>query len=230
MDERKPQAEPVEPLTEALLGNVPEQLHPGLRWLLDNLRTVGLAVAVILAVAAGAAVVQHVRASTLENAQAELGRILLSADPASRAAALAKLEADAPADLLSAVRLGLAEALTAAGDFATAEAVLDKLSKDTPPTLTTPVAMAKAAALSRRGEHAAALAALLAAKSAAPAAYALPLARQAAAEAMQAGDVAAERAALAEVKSLDPEHSGAFVDYLLHRLDQAPAAPAKGNS
>lgn len=230
MDERKPQAAPAEPLADALLGNVPEQLHPGLRWLLDNLRTVALATAAILAVAATAAVVQHVRASALENARAELGRILLAPDPASRAAALEKLEADAPATVLFAVRIGLAEALSAAGDFAKAEAVLDKLTRDAPPTLATPTAMAKAAALSRRGEHAAALAALLAAKQGAPAAYALPLARQAAAEAMLAGDATAQRAALVEVKSLDPEHSSSFVDHLLHRLDQAPAAAAKDNS
>lgn len=230
MSERKPQAASAEPMADALLENVPEQLHPGLKWLLDNLRTVGLAVAVILAVAAGVAVVQHVRTSAVENAQAELGHILLTPDPAARAAALEKLEADAPDSVLPAVRIGLAEALTAAGDFAKAEAVLDKLTKDAPATLAVPVAMAKAAALSRRGDHAAALAAILAAKQNAPEAYALPLARQAAVEAMQAGDVAAQRAALAEVKSLDPEHSATFVDYLLHRLDQAPAAPAPGNS
>ncbi|MEW5774197.1 MAG: hypothetical protein AB1916_11815 [Thermodesulfobacteriota bacterium] len=230
MDERKPQDAPGAPTADALLENVPEQLHPGLRWLLDNLRTVGLAVGAVLAVAAVVAVVQHVRASNLENAQVELGRILLSPDPAARAAALEKLEADAPAAVLPAVRIGLAESLTAAGEFAKAEAVLDKLTTDSPASLATPVAMAKAAALSRRGDHSAALATILAAKQGAPEAYALPLARQAASEALLAGDIPAQRAALAEVKSLDPERSSSFVDYLLHRLDQAPAAAAKGNS
>lgn len=230
MSERKPQAEPGAPMAEALLENVPEQLHPGLKWLLDNLRTVGIACGVILAVAAGVAVVQHMRASSLEDSQAQLGHILLTPDAAARAAALEKLEADAPASLLPAVRIGLAESLTAAGDFAKAEKVLDKLAKDAPATLAVPVALARAAAQSRRGDHAAALATILAAKQTAPQPYAMPLARQAAAEAMLAGDAAAERAALAELKSLDPEHSATFVDYLLHRLDQAPAAPAKGNS
>lgn len=230
MSERKPQAAEGEPLADALLENVPEQLHPGLAWLLANLRTVAVAAAVILAAAAGVAVVQHVRASAVDNAQAELGHILLNPDPAARAAALEKLAADAPASVLPAARIGLAQALTAAGQFDKAEAVLDQLTKDAPATLAVPVAMAKAAALSRRGDHAAALAAILAAKQGAPEPYALPLARQAAAEAMLAGDVPAQRAALSEVKSLDAEHSATFVDYLLHRLDQAPAAPAKGNS
>lgn len=230
MSERKPQAAPGEPMSETLLENVPEQLHPGLKWLLDNLRTVGLGAGLILAVAAVVAVVQHVRASSLEKAQAELGHTLLNPDAAARAAALAKLEAEAPAVLLPAVRLGQAEALTATGDFAKAEAVLDKLTQDAPPTLATPAAMAKAAALARRGEHGKALAVLLAAKKAASQPYVLPLTRQAATEAMLAKDAAAERAALTEIKSLDPEHSSTFVDYLLHRLDQAPDGPAKGNS
>mgnify|MGYP000885576973 FL=1 len=230
MSERKPQGAPDAPMTDALLENVPDQLHPGLKWLLDNLRTVGIAVGLILAVAAAVAVVQHTRASSLEKTQAELGHILLTADPAARAAALEKLEADVPASLATAVRISLAEALTAAGDYAKAEAMLDKLAKDAPATLAIPTAMAKAAALSRRGDHAKALAVLLAAKQGAAQPYVLPLARQAAAEAMLAGDAAAERAALAELKSLDPEHSTTFVDYLLHRLDQAPAGPAKGNS
>jgi len=230
MAERKPQAASGAPASETLLENVPEQLHPGLKWLLDNLRTVGLGVGLVVAAAAAVAVVQHVRASALEKAQADLGHILLNPDPAFRAAALEKLTADVPAAVLPAVRIGQAEALTATGDFTKAETVLDTLTQDAPPTLATPVAMAKAVALSRRGEHGKALAVLLAAKQAAAQPYVLPLARQAATEAMLAGDAAAERAALTEVKSLDTERGSAFVDFLLHRLDQAPAGPAKGNS
>lgn len=226
MDEKKPRS--AAPTAEELLQNVPEELHPVLRKLLDNLRTVGLAAAVILAVAAVAAVIQHVRGSSLDKARAELGRILLQPAATARIEALEKLAADAPEAVLPAVRIELAAALTAAGEHAKAEAVLDKLAKDAPPSLATPAAMAKAAALSRRGEHRAALAALLAARQGAPQDYALPLARQAAAEAMLAGDAEAQRKALTEIKTLDPERSATYVDHLLHRLDAGAAPAPKG--
>jgi len=198
---------------------VPEELHPLLQSLVDNLKAIIIGIAAVLLAVGGYALYGHVQSSNLAQAREELGRIQAGASGPEQVQAIQELLADAPGGMRTAALLALAKAQTEAGQHAQAADTWEKLTAE--PSLAAVAGLGRAASLSRAGEHKAALEALQALRATAPEGYKAQIARMTAAEAEAAGDHQAALAAFRELKDLGADRNQAYLDHKIARLTEA---------
>lgn len=212
--------DPAQQPSEIDLGQeVPEELHPLLKSLVDNLKAIIISIAAVLLAVGGYSLYGHVQASNLAQAREELGRIQAGTAGPDQIQALQDLLADSPGGLETATRLALAKAQTEAGQHADAAATWAQVAAE--PGLVTLAGLARAASLSRADDHQGALEALQGVRPTAPEGYTAQIVRMTAAEAEAAGDIQAALSAFRELKELGGDRNQAYLDHKIARLTEA---------
>ncbi len=147
-------------LLQKMSAEVAPEVSPLLRGLLHNARLIGIVLTLCVLGAAAYGGWRWHSAKTLTEAQTELGRILVIAAPADRAAALKDFRTKAPEDLQTALNLALAQISLENKDYETAVTAWDAVAKDPKGSLYATAQIGTADALSQMGKDAEALAVL----------------------------------------------------------------------
>jgi predicted negative regulator of RcsB-dependent stress response len=193
-------------------------VHPILRWVLENIKLLGLAAGVLLLVVAGhAAYTSHQQSSRIKD-QNRLGLILAQSHGQERTLELEEFVASG-SHFGNKAMLELARAQMEAGDFAAAAATWDRLARTTLPDLKTIAVMGKARSMSLDGKPGEAMALLLDHKRTAPAPFQSSLNLQIAEAAEEAGDIETALSTYASLRqSTEDEADGAFYEFKIATL------------
>ena len=147
-------------LLQKMSAEVTPEVSPLLRVLLGNARLIALVLALCVLGTAGYGGYNWYADKKLGEAQAELGRILVMAAPADRAAKLKAFLPSAPEGLHAAANLALAQAAIDAQDYPTAINAWDTVAKDPKSSLYATAMIGKADALALQDKGTEALAVL----------------------------------------------------------------------
>ena len=210
------QPQPKLPDLRQLQENVPETLHPILKWMGRNSKLLIVVISAIILVVAAYSVTKMIMGHQTDSARDELAAILLSNDPAEMDK-LAAFAADAPRSVALRARFELAQARLIEQGYEGAAQAFGELAQSEDPDVHTLATMSQARCLLLDGKAEAALEIMDALKVAAPDAYTGPVTRLYAAAAEAAGRTDMAVAAYQELLSLG---QGVDTEFLLYKLNQ----------
>ena len=211
MEENRAQTD----LLKTIEQEMDSDLHPLLKKILDNIKTIGLGVGgVVVAVAVYSGVTAW-QGSQHDKAVSELGAIMVMDDGADRTGKLKAFAASGPADLRPAALLELAAVNMQAGDFDGAVQAWKSLSQKD--NMRAVAGLGEARALMLGGNFAAAVDVLSALKQNAGEEFVAPISSALAFAAEKAGRTDLAIAEYEAMKSL-AGGSAAFLDYKISKL------------
>ncbi|SKA65498.1 tetratricopeptide repeat protein [Desulfobaculum bizertense] len=186
--------------SEELLENVPDKLHPVLQVIVDNIRFILAAIAILILALAGTAMYNSYQNSRLEKAQTRMAEIL--GQPAdARVASLREFAKEAPESMQTALHFEVASTLVENGKHEEAAKELGIIAGNGH-SLSAVAGLAQAAELTAAGKDADALKVLQALQKTAPASFKNQVLLRTAFAAEKAGDM---KVALDTYKALEKE-------------------------
>jgi predicted negative regulator of RcsB-dependent stress response len=195
-----------------------DTMHPILKWILDNVKLLGVAAAVILVIVAGYSAFAHYQENARIEDQNRLGQILAQGQGEGLIKDLQAYIATGPHSANKAM-LELARAQMASGDYAGATATWERLSSTKIADLRTVALMGKAHTLSLDGKQDQALATLTSHRSSAPQPFHNSIDLQISEVAENSGDLKAALAAYESLrKNAKEEADMAFYDFKINKL------------
>lgn len=197
--------------------------NPLLVWISANLKSLILATAGVLLLAALWSGVSYWRESQRREAAQALGEMLLAKQGAELAAGLEAFIADAPSPVRTAAMLELVKATAGLGDANKTAAQWARLAATAEEPLKLVALMGQAQSLAQGGAPRDALVMLKPLAAAAPEAMLVPLTRLKALVAEQAGDLAEASAAYGVLLEKSPEQNRAFYAQKLADLERRKA-------
>jgi predicted negative regulator of RcsB-dependent stress response len=205
-------------LMDRIEAEATDTMHPILKWILDNVKLLGLAAAVILVTVAGYSAFAHYQESARIEDQNRLGQILAKGQGDGLIKELQAYIATDPRSANKAM-LELARAQMASGDYAGAAATWERLSSTKIADLRTVALMGKARTLSMDGKPDQALAMLTSLRSSAPQPFHDSLDLQISEAAESSGDLKAALAAYESLrKNAKEDADTAFYDFKINKL------------
>lgn len=203
-------------LPEPQLG---DDMHPLLRKLMDNIKTISIVAIAFLVVFGGYALYDYVQTKRLTSSGEMLGEILVSTSGEERVQALRDFAASAPAALQTSALMELAAALKEQEQHDQALAVWNELEGQVDPPLVPVVTLGKAKALEDAGKQQEALELLEGYKATAPESYKATLDRRLAELAEELGDLQKALSAYRELAK-DENIGPSVKEYLLFKIGQ----------
>jgi len=125
-------SQPHESFSDHLEQEVSEDIHPLLRKITDNLKTIGIVIGAVVLIAAGYSGFTLYKQRQVASAQSELGQILSMQDPAQAAQALDTFVSKAPTSMQQGVQLELARLAMEAEKYEQASTAWEALIQTTP--------------------------------------------------------------------------------------------------
>ncbi len=116
------------PIPDGLDAQVPEELHPALQFLLDNIKPIGVGILTVVVVVAAITGYQNYQKKQLIEASQKLGKIVQSSQGDERIKALQSFIAEAPEAVLPSALFSLADEAMQAGQYAVAADAYKRLA------------------------------------------------------------------------------------------------------
>lgn len=218
--------------TEAqpVTSEINEQVSPLIKKITENLKQIGIVFGAIILVAAGVTGYRYYRIQSLEKGRAQLGSIMLQADPGQRAVALEDFLSEAPKKMRPAIRLQLASQAMDSGQHQLAAKYWESIaSKTDNPDLRVIARIGLAKTMHLQGQSAKGLKALNQLSQQAPERYREQINQALANMAEAAGDWNAALQAYERLKS-DSGLTGGNSGYLKYKINQLQQKTGQGKS
>lgn len=197
--------------------NVPQSLHPILEAVVKYKKPIIFGLAAVLVIAAAIGLFRWHHASTLQKAQHDLGKVLMSTEGQERVTRLEEILAESPSAMRPAVLLELGESCMQNGDYEKAAQYYDELSKEGDDAIVMVASLGEAKALMMSGKASEAYDVLKKLSGNAPESFTGTVYRQLAVSAEAAGNNAAALEAWQKLLE-NPTEDKEFVEYKIQQL------------
>ncbi len=203
-----------------IASEINEQVSPLLKKITENLKQIGLVFGAIILVAAVITGYQYYRVKSIQNAQAEMGQILVQDDPQQQLKELEAFLPESPKKLQPAVRLQIASLALENEDYSLAASYWKKISANhQDQELETIAEIGLAEALHLQGETSEALSILKKLQQEAPEAFKQNIHYALASMAEMSQDWTTSLKAYEQLKS-ESDLSGSNSEYIDHKITQ----------
>ena len=216
--------------TPPISSEINEQVSPLLKKLTENLKQIGLVFGAIILVAAVVTGYKYYRITTLENAQARMGEIMLQDDPLKRIKDLEAFLPDSPKKLKPAIRLQIASQAMEHGEYELAAEYWERISStQQDEELAVIASIGRANALHLQGETGQAMDILSGLQREAPEAFSQNINYALASVAEASQDWETSLKAYEQLKSASGL-TGSNTEYLEHKITQLQEKIRQGKS